>query len=264
MTTLAEHFTLASRSISCLIAYQGARINVLASQNPLLVAVISCLILASNSASGQILIDTVAGGYIRSGVPAQNVALGGLSGVTRDAAGNLVFCDSSTNVIRRIQADGTVQTIAGIGIPGYGGDGGPAANAMLNNPGYPKYDPAGNLYFSDSSNYRIRRIDTSGTITTVAGTGIPGTLGMDGPAAQAQIDVVFDLVLDTAGYVYFVEYGQPFLRRLTPSGRIEVYAGCQNCEDVDGVPATQASLTGLRALAVDSAGDIYLSDQAHV
>ena len=64
------------------------------------------------------MIDTFAGGHTPSGVPAQNVALNEMSGITRDPAGNLVFCDDSNNIIRRINADGTIQTIAGIGIPG--------------------------------------------------------------------------------------------------------------------------------------------------
>jgi len=66
------------------------------------------------------MVDTFAGGVVRSGISAQNVAFGIISGVARDSSGNLVFCDSSTNVIRRINADGTIQTIAGLGIPGYG------------------------------------------------------------------------------------------------------------------------------------------------
>jgi hypothetical protein len=205
------------------------------------------------SVFGQIMIDTVAGGHVQSGVSAQNVALNQMSGITRDPAGRLVFCDSSNNVIRRINADGTIQTVAGVGIPGYGGDGGHATSALLGSPGHPKYDAAGNLYFADAGNYRIRRIDTSGIITTVAGTGIPGTLGADGPATQAQIGFVADLVIDGAGYVDFAEYGQASIRRLTPSGRIEVYATCAAC-------STNHQL----ALAVDPSGNLYISDENHI
>jgi uncharacterized protein (TIGR03437 family) len=219
------------------------------------IATLSALLATAISASGQITIDTFAGGYIPSGVPAQNVALGSLSGVTRDPNGNLVFCDYSNNVIRRINADGKIQTIAGIGILGYGGDGGPALSATLNNPGHAKYDGAGNLYFVDVGNNRIRRIDTSGIITTVAGTGISGSLGADGPATQAQIGSVTDLAVDTAGNVYFAEYGQAAIRRLTPPGHIEVYATCSAC-------ATSYS-TEL-ALALDKSGNLYVADQVHV
>ena len=199
------------------------------------------------------MIDTFAGGHVPSGVSAQSVAFGVITGVTRDPKGNLVFCDSTTNVIRRINSDGTIQTIAGTGIPGYGGDGGPAVSALLNNPAFAKYDAAGNLYFADNGSFRIRRIDTSGTITTVAGTGIPGTLGADGPATQAQIGYVTDLAVDSAGNVYLAETEQANLRRLTPSGKIEVYAVCSLC--AQSIQTT---------LATDSSGNIYLSNQSHI
>jgi uncharacterized protein (TIGR03437 family) len=199
------------------------------------------------------MIDTFAGGYIPSGVSAQNVGFGIINGVTRDPNGNLVFCDSTTNVIRRINADGTIQTIAGIGIPGYGGDGGSSLSALLNDPEFPNYDSAGNLYFLDFLNYRIRRINTSGIITTVAGTGIPGMLGATGPAAQAQIDFVTGFAIDNAGYIYFAEAFQTNISRFTPSGQIEVYAVCPTCAQ-----AVQVTL------ATDSLGNLYVSDQSHI
>jgi uncharacterized protein (TIGR03437 family) len=222
-----------------------------------LLTIICCLILASISAYGQIMIDTFAGGYIQSGISAQNVAFGFIVGVTRDPKGNLVFCDASNNVIRRINADGTVQTIAGLGIPGYSGDGAAATSALLNNPAYPNYDSAGNLYFADAGNYRIRRIDASGNITTVAGTGIQpsegtiGPLGANGPAAQAQIGDVSGLAIDTAGYVYFIDTVNQ-LRRITPSGGIEYYPNCSGC------------IGEILALAADSAGNLYTSDFQHI
>jgi uncharacterized protein (TIGR03437 family) len=169
-------------------------------------------------------------------------------------------------VIRRINPDGTVQTIAGTGIPGFSGDGGPAVSALLVYPEYPKYDKAGNLYFVDNS--RIRRIDTSGTITTVAGTGIYGTLGTGGSALLAQIYGVTDLVIDSAGYIYFSEQSQALLRRITPSGQVEVFAGCATCNDVDGAPATQSSFGSVAAMSLDSKGNLYLAStngvQGHV
>jgi len=214
------------------------------------------------------MIDTFAGGHVVSGVSAQNVAFGIISGITRDPKGNLVFCDSSTNVIRRVNADGTIQTIAGTGIPGFGGDDGAATAALLRGPSFAKYDVAGNLYFADTGNFRIRRIDISGNITTVAGTGIQGLLGTGGAALSAQIYFVTDLVVDSAGYIYFSEYAQPLLRRITPSGQVEVFAGCATCGDVDGAPATQSSIESVTALALDSRGNSYLANsngaQGHV
>jgi sugar lactone lactonase YvrE len=189
-------------------------------------------------------------------VAAQKAALGIIS-ITRDPKGNLVFCESTTNTIRRIHADGTVQTIAGVGIPGCGGDGGPAAKALLNSPAYPNFDRAGNLYFADASNFRIRRIDAAGTITTVAGTGIPpspgavGPLGANGPATKAQIGRVYDLTIDAAGYVVFIsDFNQ--LRRITPAGGIDYYPSCTACSD------------RFLAAAADSMGNLYTSDGSHL
>ncbi len=170
-----------------------------------------------------------------------------------------MFTDSQLNVIRRINADGTVQTITGQGIPGFGGDGGPAANALLNVPCFPAYDANGNLYFADLGNFRIRRIDPSGVISTVAGTGIPantmtGPLGANGPATQTQMWTVTGLVVDSAGNVYFTDRSLlPDVRRVTPLGDTEVYVVCSQC----------APSTGL-LLAADSSGDLYLSDGSHI
>src|SRR3954467_14597920 len=95
----------------------------------------------------QLTIDTVAGGKIRTGVPASEVGVVGVAGVTFDPAGKLVFCESGNHVIRRISADGIIETIAGTGVAGFSGDGGPASSAFLNAPAEPHYDLAGNLYF---------------------------------------------------------------------------------------------------------------------
>ena len=238
-----------------------------------LLTVLSCLIAVNISACGQITIGTFAGGHVVSGVSAQSVAFGLIGGITRDPKGNLVFCDNSTNVIRRINTDGTIQTIAGVGIPGYGGDGGPALSALLNSPSFPKYDAAGNLYFADTANFRIRRVDSSGIITTAAGTGIQGALGADGPPTQAQISYVVGLAIDKPGNVYFAErsyyvneVGNPAeVRRLTTSGHIEMYAGCASCPyDVDGVAATSSGLEFMEALAADQSGNLYISDGSHI
>jgi sugar lactone lactonase YvrE len=162
----------------------------------------------------QILVDTFAGGKIRSGVPALEVEVADVSGIAWDSAGNVVFSEASTNVIRRIRTDGTIETVAGTGVAGSAGDGGPATKALLNGPASPRYDAAGNLYFADNANYRIRRIDPGGTITTVAGDGIRFEQGMDseGPATIRSLGGIADIAVDGAGNVYFSEDGR--IRRL--------------------------------------------------
>jgi uncharacterized protein (TIGR03437 family) len=222
-----------------------------------------------NSAQAQQIIDTVAGGAIRFGVPAQQVALGSIAGAAVDGEGNLIFCESSSNSIRRIRKDGIIETIAGTGVSGYGGDGGPAVRALLNSPASPGLDAVGNLYFIDAANYRIRRIDTAGVITTVAGTGIPATPGIDleGAAASLPIFPTRDLAVDASGNVYFSEAGAARIRRLTPSGRVERFAGVEfdlNSDlrppEGDGGPALQAWLDTPIHLAIDPSGNLYFNE----
>src|SRR5207244_1326217 len=171
-----------------------------------------------------------AGGKIRSGIPGQDVALSGLSGIAFDPAGNLVLCDVASNVIRRIRTDGAIETLAGNGITGFSGDGGPALNAALNKPALPKFDAQGNLSSADTSNFRIRRGDSRGIITTIAGNGVPFQTGMDleGPALSLSLNSIGDLAVDPGGNVYFTT-ANPFtpgdfsIHRVT-SGRIEIFA----------------------------------------
>src|SRR5262245_22625900 len=170
------------------------------------IAFLIVLITAVTPLFSQIMVDTFAGGKVRSGVPAQDVLLSFLNGMAWDPRGNLVLCESDTNRIRRIRPDGIIETIAGNGVTGYSGDGGQAVNAALNSPAHPSFDGAGNLYFADLFNYRIRRIDTRGMITTVAGNGIlpaPG-MALEGPALLRPVDYIIDLAADSGGTLYFV------------------------------------------------------------
>lgn len=216
------------------------------------------LLICSLPSFAQLTVDTVAGGKVVSGVPAQNVSLFYPSGITHDASGRVVFTESY--VIRRIEADGTLQTIAGTGQSGETGDGGPATQARLSVPSYPRYDSLGNLFFADG--FRIRRIDTKGIITTVAGTGISGSLGADGPATMAQVGSIADLAVEKAGDVYFSEPSQNRIRRLTPAGKIELIAGngASKCDPTqDGVPAIRIAVCPT-SITVDSSGNLYLFD----
>jgi hypothetical protein len=161
--------------------------------------------LAAAPLFSQALVDTFAGGKIRSGVPAQDVALAQLGGIAFDPAGNIVLSDQTTNVIRRIRPDGLIETLAGNGTTGFSGDGGPALNAALNQPAFPRFDAQGNLYFADLSNFRIRRVDPKGVITTIAGSGVLFRAGMDleGPALSRSLDTIGDMTVDPGGNVYF-------------------------------------------------------------
>jgi uncharacterized protein (TIGR03437 family) len=208
--------------------------------------IIPVLFLAAIPLHSQILVDTFAGGKIRTGIPAQQVYLSQIDGLAWAPDGALVFCDKSANLIRRIRSDGILETIAGAGTTGFSGDGGPALQAELNQPSSPRFDPNGNLYFADTYNYRIRRIDTDGIITTIAGNGVGRQDGMDleGPALARSIAFVNDLAAASDGSVYFTEQG--LLRRVTPSGRIQLYAHGQ--------------IANPELLAVDDDGNLYVAD----
>ena len=122
-------------------------------------------------------VTTTVGGYIGDGGPATNAGLNYPRDVIQDQAGNTFIVDSFNHRIREVSPSGTISTFAGTGIAGFSGDGGLARNAMLNAPSGILFDAAGNMLVADGSNNRIRRIDPSGIITTIAGTGQLGYTG---------------------------------------------------------------------------------------
>lgn len=196
----------------------------------------------------QTTIGTFAGGAIRSGVPAQGVYLDNIGALAWDPAGNVVFCDQTNNVIRRVRTDGILETIAGTGVIGFAGDGGPATAALLNIPSSPAYDSAGNLYFADQANYRVRRIDSKGIVTTVAGDGIPYATGMDtsGPALQRSLGSGIGLAIGLSGLVYILDPSLNGVRLLTANGQLQNFAAFS--DDM----STASSLTS------DGAGNLYV------
>ena len=132
-----------------------------------------------------------------------------------DEAGNLYIANIDNSYVRRVDARGTVSVIAGNREPGYSGDGGLAAEAQLSFPADVAVDKAGNVYIVDTGNHRIRRVDTSGIITTIAGTGEAGYGGDGGPADEAQLASPVALALDGAGNLYFADLGNYRIRVLT-------------------------------------------------
>lgn len=181
-----------------------------------------------------------------------------------DAAGNLYISDSGHGRVRKINTSGIISTVAGNGTPGSGGDGGPATSASLFAPAGIVLDKAGNLYIADPSVGRVRKVDTSGNISTVAGTGTVGYSGDGGQATSAQILPPIGLALDAKGNLYIAESGAgvPHVRKVDASGIITTFAGSGSSAGFagDGGPAVNAQLNTLAGLAVDQAGNVYIAD----
>jgi sugar lactone lactonase YvrE len=213
-------------------------------------------------------ITTIAGngtqGFSGDNGPATNAQLDSPQGLALDTADNLYIADTHNHVIRKLNlATGILTTIAGTGSPGFAGDGGPATSAHLDLPTALALDKANNLYFADTRNHRIRRIDaTTGIITTTAGTGTQGFSGDNGPAIFAAIDSPAGLALDTANNLYFADTHNHRIRRIDAvTGIITTIAGTGSPSySGDNSQATASTLALPHGLAIDAAGNLYLAD----
>jgi uncharacterized protein (TIGR03437 family) len=193
--------------------------------------------------------------------PATAAALFVNTDVAVDPSGNVYIADAGNNCIRRISG-GIISTVAGTGVAGFSGDGGPATSASLNGPVSIAIDAAGNLYIADGSNNRIRKL-SGGIITTVAGTGVAGFSGDGGPATLASLggpSGALGVAMDTAGNLYIADTDNNRVRKIS-GGTITTVAGNGTAGfSGDGGPATMASLQGPQRLALDPAGNLFISD----
>ena len=172
---------------------------------------------------------TVAGtseyGYAGDGGPALAAELSTPFGVLPDGAGGLYIADVDAHVIRYVRPDGIIETFAGSGVRGYAGDGGPATAAELAGPARMELDAEGNLYFCETKSHVVRKVDTSGVIHTVAGTGARGYSGDGGPATAAELDTPYDIRFAPNGDLYVADTGNHAIRRIDASGTIETVVG---------------------------------------
>jgi len=210
---------------------------------------------------------TYAGGGTDDGKLATTISFQALRNVTVDAAGNVYVVDSDASLVRRVDArTGLISTVAGNGRHGYGGDGGPATSATFSHPSGVAIDASGNLFISDTSNGRIRRVDAAtGLVQTIAGGGNPADgVGDGGPATAAGLDSPWGISLDGHGNLYIGSTGSRVRRVSLASGTIVTVAGIGvDGFDGDGGAATAAKVNRPISVVADQTGNVFIADAAN-
>ncbi len=204
------------------------------------------------------IITTVAGGNLFNNLQATNTILNSPAGVATDTNGNLFIVDTINNVVRKVTTNGVAKIIAGTGVGWLYGDGGAATNANFYFPNAVTVSSSGNVYISDNGNNCIRKVDTNGVITRVAGNGTNGFTGDGGVATNARISSPLGLCLDTAGNLFFADSLNNRIRKVATTGTITTVAGGGN--GGDGGPATSAALGSPSGVVVDSSGNMFIAD----
>ncbi len=207
------------------------------------------------------VISTYAGtgicGYSGDGGPAKSAKISNSYGIPFDRHGNLLITDVTR--IRQITPEGIISTVAGNGIFGYSGDGGPATQANLSDPMGVFGDTAGNIYIADSGNNVIRKVDTKGIIHTVAGNHTAGFSGDGGPATQASLSYPYSVVADGKGNFYIADVDNARVRSVNAAGTINTYAGNGSGGNTgSGGPATSAAIGPPFGLLIGE-GKLYIS-----
>ena len=213
------------------------------------------------------IITTVAGngtwGFSGEGGPATNAQFNFLAGVTADRIGNIYIADQVNAVVQKIDTNGILTRFAGSGALGYGGDGGPATNAELETYALMglAVDSNGNVYIGCGGT--VRKVNASGIISRVAGTGAFGYSGDGGPATAAELSVVTGLCLDKAGNLYISDEQNSVIRMVNTSGIISTIAGTTIGFSGDGGPATSAQLKTPDGITIDDSGSMYVCDRSN-
>lgn len=245
---------------------EWSRIVAIRPLSALLLTMILTLLLFGSAGRPQVAvaapgdIATYAGGGVGDGGGATGAAVSP-HGVAADGAGNLYIADSLNCRVRKLTPGGVISTIAGVGVCGYGGDGGPATAAQLSYPQSVAVASTGDLYIADTENCRIRKVDTGGTITTFAGIGIC-TFGGDGfQATFAALASPRGVAVTATGIVYIADSGNCRVRKVDPGGIMTTFAGTGACGFTgDNGQASLAGVTHAAGVWEDGAGNVYVAD----
>ena len=230
----------------------------------MMVLALFCMALGLEPAEAAPVIVTVAGngggGYSGDGGAATSAKIFYPYDVAVDSSGNIYISDNYNNRIRKVNTSGVISTVAGNGTWGYSGDGGAATSSEIISPRGVAVDSFGNIYIADSYNNRIRKVDTSGVISTVAGNVTGGYSGDGGAATSAELNSPSGIAVDSSGNIYFADSGNNRIRKVNSSGVISTVAGngTQGYSG-DGGAATSAELNYPAGVAVDSSGNIYIA-----
>jgi trimeric autotransporter adhesin len=208
------------------------------------------------------------GGYSGDGGQATAAEMHFPYGLAMDGSGNLYIADNGNYCVRKVNASGIILTYAGNGIDGWSGDGGPATSAEIYLPKGLAVDISGNLYIADGNSY-IRKVNTSGIISSIAGTGVRGYSGDGGPATAAELDEPQGVTIDGSGNIYIADYTNDRIRMISTNGIITTIAGNgfgaspvagDGGYSGDGGPATSAELYNPTDVKVDASGNVYFAD----
>jgi len=216
-----------------------------------------------------VVAGTGEGGFSGDGGPATKARLNAPHDLAFDTEGNLLIADAFNHRIRRIDRQGVITTVVGIGEASYSGYGAPAPKDRLNNPQGVAVDRAGNILIADTYNRVVRRLDRNGTLTVIAGS-VAGLSGDGGPATEAQLNLPMAVTVGPDGGVYISDAANSRVRRVTTDGRIQTVSGFGGGEGLggagfvgDGGPAEKAKLFTPADVKFDTAGNLYISDSGN-
>jgi len=211
--------------------------------------------------AGEINVQNIRKDFYGDGGPATQALLSNPWAVALDKQGNLYIADADNHRIRKVDTTGTITTIAGNGRQGSAGDGGVALNAELNYPDGVAIDGFGNLYIADVGNSIIRKVDTMGVITRVAGTtGQAGFSGDGGRAIEAKLNNPKRVSVTSTGIIYVIDKGNDRIRKIDINGIITTVVGNGKGYGGDNGSATSALLNSPSDLAIDGRGNLFIAD----